>query len=510
MFLAVPAFGQTYYVDPDFTGGTRTGSASQPWQSLQDSVSPTPWTTLNAALASAPATVYFSARAAGSDVDETSTTQIQLNRTDTSANRLTLNGNAFYNTDDTTPSWVSYSGSSQFHITSSTPVDSNNRSAPFTSRSYITVTGFQLTSTINQVVFLFSSQNIIITNNIIEHDVGSSIGPAVITGQSDATAALPSDITIGPSNIIRNTYGECVYIGNTAAGEVVPGVEGASGANITITGNTIYDCGLQGGQGDAIDVKAGHTNLTISQNTIYQDTLITTSSPVGIVVESCSLIERNFIHDMPTKGVRLVGGYYNVTIGRDGCVLRNNVIVQNVSGNNALDLNGATMGDATWTNTGVYNNVIYTTQTTTPVAALNQTTGIIFTNNIILSSVAVVLANFATGTLGTHDYNVYRRPSGAGTLVTGGATNYTAATLTTFEANSISTDPVLVDTTTTPYVATNFALQTSSPAKDTGTTIASFSNDYLNNARPFNTVWDRGAFEFGASVGTTGASLRVR
>src|SRR5437660_12514249 len=83
-FLAasLPCFAQTnYYVDPDYTGGTRNGNASNPWQSLLDTVTNTPWTVINNSLASGPVNVYFSARKAASNTNQTSTVQLAMQRT---------------------------------------------------------------------------------------------------------------------------------------------------------------------------------------------------------------------------------------------------------------------------------------------------------------------------------------------------------------------------------------------------------------------------------------------
>src|SRR5690242_9611612 len=47
---SAPCFAQTkYYVDPNYTGSTRNGSAAQPWQSLNDSAA-NPWQTINTSL----------------------------------------------------------------------------------------------------------------------------------------------------------------------------------------------------------------------------------------------------------------------------------------------------------------------------------------------------------------------------------------------------------------------------------------------------------------------------
>src|SRR6266404_5063589 len=80
--VSLPGFAQTnYYVDPDYAGGTRNGNASNPWHSLNDSVTNAAWTVINNSLASGPVNVYFSARKAASNTNQTSTDELVVQRT---------------------------------------------------------------------------------------------------------------------------------------------------------------------------------------------------------------------------------------------------------------------------------------------------------------------------------------------------------------------------------------------------------------------------------------------
>src|SRR5262245_60519592 len=103
-----------FYLDPTYTGSTQNGSAANPWKT-PSSIN---WTTVNSALATRPVIIYFSARQAGSDISETVATAIEVNRSNTSTNRLTLDGMSKYNTNDSVPNWVDYTGTNKFHITS--------------------------------------------------------------------------------------------------------------------------------------------------------------------------------------------------------------------------------------------------------------------------------------------------------------------------------------------------------------------------------------------------------
>ena len=90
-----------YYVDPDWTG-VQLGTASQPWNALSASA----WTTINATLASDDATIYFSALKADGITQQSRAWFIQCRRTDYGPHRLTLDGYSFYNSSETSPSWL--------------------------------------------------------------------------------------------------------------------------------------------------------------------------------------------------------------------------------------------------------------------------------------------------------------------------------------------------------------------------------------------------------------------
>jgi len=91
-----------FYVDPDWTG-VQVGTASQPWNALSASA----WTTINAALVSDDVTIYFSALKADGVTQQSVARFIQCRRTDYTAHRLTLDGYSFYNSNETTPNWLS-------------------------------------------------------------------------------------------------------------------------------------------------------------------------------------------------------------------------------------------------------------------------------------------------------------------------------------------------------------------------------------------------------------------
>jgi hypothetical protein len=80
-----------FYVDPDFAGSIQDGQAATPWSYLGGGSS-TAWAAINSALDAGDVTIYFSARQAGSDTNETAAWELYLYRTNSSSYRLTLDG----------------------------------------------------------------------------------------------------------------------------------------------------------------------------------------------------------------------------------------------------------------------------------------------------------------------------------------------------------------------------------------------------------------------------------
>jgi len=322
---AAIAIGDTvFYVDPNW-GGSANGSASAPWRSLDSSA----WGTIDAALASNPVTVYFSARAAGSDTDQTTTTPLWIQRTNSSTNRLTLDGMSQYNTNDSAPSWAPYSGNSRFSISSGGQVaidSANNGTGTTAPRNYITVRGFKATSASSQGAFLANINHWIIEYNDFSNAAGApsdAVALQLYTATSEAGPAFPST---GFSAAVRGTFGtdvivrnntihdckqECLYVGGYY---ITQGTAGSTldvaFTDLLIEKNTIYNAGRTS-EGNAIDVKGGQANLIIRGN------VITVPNPTafisaGILAENCAIIERNYVSGHSngiTLGPALTFGY---------------------------------------------------------------------------------------------------------------------------------------------------------------------------------------------------------
>ena len=309
-----------FYVDPDFSGSIQNGSETNPWTSLNQS---SQWDLINKALEHGPVTVYFSARDANTDTEEQMNTTLSILRTNTSSNRLTLDGMQKYNTNDVNPSWQDYNGSRRFAIYADYPINTGNQK-----RNYITIRGFKTTGGVvgkgGQSIYYFGGDHIIIENNEITHSSNSTHGAALqfhyahyLKDGIDVGNGGSTDINIR-NNIIHDTFGEAIYIGGSE-NQVLP-----AHSNITIENNTIYNAGRYGGQGDCIDIKDGLTNVIVRGNICHDNQ--SGDNVNGIVTMSPALIERNVVYNTPGIGISL-GTYWGS--GFTGAIVRKNLIFNN-------------------------------------------------------------------------------------------------------------------------------------------------------------------------------------
>jgi hypothetical protein len=489
--FATPAVALTiYYVAPNSTTA-HTGGPAAPWASLDLSA----WSTINTKLATDDVTVYFTARKAASDTNETTTAPLSLVRTDMSTHRLTLDGMSQYNTSNSSPSWVPYNGTSRFQIASTYPVSSENFSPPFPPRNYITIRGFRIIAIDGQIAALQGMSNLIFELNEGSTNPGATVGPGVITGLTSlGDTRFPSHIIIRNNNI-HDTQGECIYIGGSTPDPPGSGSPVNTGDDILIQGNTLTNCGAQGGQGDGVDVKDGHTNLRIIGNH-YVMTSTSSLDNQCIVVESADLIDGNYCEG---RGIA-VSAAWNNPLGRNQLVIRNNILVNITAGQtgNGLQLYNANSTTYQWSNTNVYNNSLYLVAGAKDCVNINSPNANITIANNIFHSCGNGISADTAGLVTAHDYNNFFNITGKA-LVLGGATT-SCANITTAEAHSKCLDPKYVKTSA-PYVDTNFKLQAGSPAIGAGADLsATFMDDYAGATRA--EPWDIGAWAVTVTAGT--------
>ena len=363
LLFATPAFGLvTYYVDPTYTdtGSNADGSASDPWTDISSN-----WSSINTSLAGDDVTVYVSARIVASDTQEDLGESITVSsKTADPGNTLTIDGNSFYNTSDSheSGSWSAYTGSVRAKCAG---VISQN--AGHTKYNDFTVTGFEIANCSGKCVSV-CGDNWTVDDNLI-HDNGDSplflIVPTSDAAHEGSSAYCPASDNITVSNnTLYDSDGEVIYVGGGGCSSndanfggncqaSATGGDSGSHTNITISGNTIYNGGSLGSQGDAIDIKAAFVNLTVTGNEIYN---LTSGSIRAIVMQGWDgtdqniVIEKNYIHDN-TAIEDAVIAVVNSWGTPNGVHIRNNIIDSNSTGEGikSYDCGGGY----------IYNNTIY-------------------------------------------------------------------------------------------------------------------------------------------------------
>jgi len=454
-----------FHVDPDYEGDPKDGSAEHPWNSLTGEA----WTSIDAALASENVTVYFSAREAGADEDETTDDELQILRTDTSTHRLTLDGMSRYNGDDASPAWEDYAGGSRFSITAGYPINTGSG----TKRSYVTLRGFKATAGVagygGQIIHYWGGDHVIIEHNILTHDAAADHGAALQFGyahhQDSEGNGGCTDIVIR-GNTVHDTYGECIYIG----GSEDTGLPAHSG--VLVENNVTYNCGVYGGQGDCIDPKDGITDLVIRGNLCHDGALADNVN--GIPSSSPMTAVGNVIYNMPNKGISL-GTFWGR--GFSGSLIANNVIYGN--GSDGIYI-GTDSLDRPIEHTAVLNNTVHG----------NGGSGLIVGSGGGGITDITVINNLFIG----NDTGIGGWGSTLGVItnndVFGNTANYSGPfpDMTGSDGN-ISADPLFTDSD-----AGDFHLQTGSPAVDSGAEV-DLDDDIEGTPRPQGGGFDMGAYE---------------
>ena len=125
----------------------------------------------------------------------------------------------------------------------------------------------------------WGGNNITIEENELSALSGSTVGPGLYfqyTQTDDsvvgctprgAESCVAFDNIIIRNNYIHDTFGEALYMGGCGNN---PGC--ISHSNVVIEGNRIENAARWGGEGDYIDIKDGHLNTIVRNNTIICNT----------------------------------------------------------------------------------------------------------------------------------------------------------------------------------------------------------------------------------------------
>src|SRR6266478_8966861 len=488
--LAVEA-GTNFYVDPDWAGA-KSGTQSRPFAVLDKSA----WHKINAALASSDVTIYFSARKAASDTPEyydTRGNEVQLEvdltkKTTSGSFLLTLDGKSFYNTNDSSPSWMPNTGSSMCIVR-----DFNSQNLSHIKYSNVTIHGFNIICNTGTKAITICGDTWIVENCDISHTSAATDGPCVLVvptadGAHEGSSyyAPPcSNITIR-NNVIHDTFGEAIYLGGGGSSPGTAGSGYPSHTNVSVLNNEIYNAGRWGGQGDGIDVKGGLRDLIICSNNIH-DCAYADHGSRGIVAQgqpspapsgALQTYERNYIHNMnhATEGIT-IADTWGVPAG---VVIRNNIISGITGGA------GSKAGIAIYSSQNqilVQNNTIYNCAGlgigTAAGANVLLRNNFLFANN--LTGNQVDLSHGAVDS----DYNSYSTPWGYSLEGT----------------HSMSLTPNQALAAVVNANAGDFHPSQTSPLKDAAVTLGSFSDDFYGIVR-IPGQWDIAAVQSPSIVPT--------
>ncbi|MFB3882371.1 MAG: right-handed parallel beta-helix repeat-containing protein [Armatimonadota bacterium] len=380
---AEPASSQrAFYVDPDCAGGG-DGSASRPWTALGTSPTNAQWTAINEALAQGPVIVYFSAREAGSDTAEETIAQVNVLRSDKSTNRLTIDGMSKYNADDANPTWVGYAGPCKMRVRItgnewfSIGVTSSHRPYQYP-MNHVTVRGFEATGIAARVVLAGSY---VVMEHFYIHDTtkdGATLQfDSSVDSDGTELAGRCTDITFR-NNLIERVIGEGIYFGGNYRRRSDGGVPeyGNTSANILLEGNTIRDAGLNGGQGDGLDLKTGLRNVAIRGNVVERCHPYGTA---GITIDGVfGDVRSNYL----LEGNRISGSADAIEIGgQNGAIIRNNVLHDNLLG---IKVAGQPDIGVANRDVQIYNNTVYWNETIG--ITVSDTDGVMVKNNLVFDN----------------------------------------------------------------------------------------------------------------------------
>ena len=278
---------RVFFVDPDVSKSGGDGSPADPWRELV-------WAPIDAALATGDVTVFFSARLASSDANQTSKGEIQI----LGPSRLILDGRSQANLDDAAPRWVAYSGAARAQWRGVTTTEQHLK------KSRVTVTGFELRDSVSQGVFWEAGDEVVLEDLVISNNGRS---PAILLEYADRSG-LPSDHFTVRNNHLFNITGECIYIGGRE------GTEGPSHSHVLIENNLVHDCGFRDRNGDdwdGINLKDRLTSAVVRHNVIYR-------THWGIQMTSVNaVVEENLIFDTDAAGIMVGGGGWGVPLDSD-------------------------------------------------------------------------------------------------------------------------------------------------------------------------------------------------
>jgi hypothetical protein len=531
----------SFYVDPQYTGATQTGSATQPWKSLwyADGTFAARWATIRSALAAGDVIIYFPARQSGADTAVTVTNQtLFINRgcrtipagvssdvvtsictatgVDTTGNhQLVLDGMTLYDPTPASPpaTWTTYTGTHRFSLvgnSESIALGWNDR----LQRDHITVRGFDISGAAARVSVGGSDLTLehvtihdltgldptfLFDNNI--SDCVSNAGGTACTNAGACTPIGPAQYVTFRNNTVKNGDGEAFYLGGTYfhiidGGCPRPTYTQPTNSDLLMENNLVDHPGANGGQGDGFDLKTGWIWVTYRNNTILAGHDGTGGGggdgfpmlgPWPDQGDANYLWEGNLLEGSDTGA----GMVLQAIQGQ----IRNNVIYGyaqaglNFSGDCPATPNHAAGPLEVYNNT-IYNNltgITFTCQATAPA-------NIVLRNNLIFGNgTGTQIQN--SGDVGptSSDYNVLAPlgsdyPEGGHTVV--------HPTITDLVANAAGHNFTLTSTSVARNAGQPLNVLGNLPSQDLSLLLFT---DQAGTPRPTGSPWDVGAYQYGVA-----------
>ena len=320
-------------------------------------------------------------------------------------------------------------------------------------------------------------------------------------GNASAVREQDALVTLSANSIFQNSiarYGDLagVSLGDVANSQIINsqlinngdlGITGPGSDNYVISGNIITGNNYRGFNRFW---HAGGIKTTTGSYGLVQDNTIGNNNGSGLWFDfansnNTTTVRNNYIYgNGPEEAGIFVEASKNIKI-------LNNVLVNN--NRRGVFVSGSDQ-------TKIYHNTIVGQQGIAGIDVIARngvnSTNTTIRNNIISGGTGTYDLRISGGTGNTSNYNDIYRSAGA---IFNNGSNKTFAQWQAagFDLNSTSANPNFVTASGDVYT-----LGTSSPGRDTGTTLADVTDDYAGTARPQGVAYDMGAYEFYTTLGT--------
>lgn len=331
---------------------------------------------------------------------------------------------------------------------------------------YIDIKNFEVRNTTRMGINIWGGKHIQLLNNTI-HD---SKKAGIYMGYSDDTTV--TDILVDGNTVYDNCL---INKARNKSGGWPPGITADGKGDIRITNNKVYH-----NYGEGIGIWAD--GALVSGNTVYDNF----SVEIYLSNATNSTVEKNFVYtannsefyrfDQPASGIQLA----NEGISNR---LNNNQIINNIviGGREGLSYYAGYGFGGGLRKTVIANNTFY--KATKALVLIDKDAGhknTVIANNIFYQTGDIAMTKVEASSEVTFQNNLWY----------GGDADSASG------KDDVNADPLLVKPGT--IVASDYKLNSGSPAIDTGTKISQVATDYTGLNRPVGKQHDIGAYEYSA------------